>query len=156
MNLVDFFIFTARFTLANLVQLYNLSAVSNESPISGSSPVAQNLALNLVYSREIALKMKSSEALAGKYGVLLDIRKTLKESSFRKLCMVLGRTYWMIHQQFKQNYDIHNVIFEHLVELDLWGIADSPISTPDDLIGIIDSATKKIFCIDGERYCFPI
>lgn len=143
MNLVDFFIFTARFSLANLVQLYNLSAVSNKSPISSSSPVAQNLALNLLSSREIALKMKSSEALAGKYGVLLDIRKTLKESSFQKLCMVLGRTYWMIHQQFKQNYATHNVMLEHLVESDLWGMTDSQISTPDDLIGIIDLVSKE-------------
>lgn len=137
MNFYDFFAFVSRFTLLNVVQLFQLLRDS-ENPIWSSSPIAQHLALNLVSIGKIALKMKCVGVPSGNFGFLVDVRETLDDPEFFKLCIGFSRTYEMVHKLQKQSCESKKSL---MVDLEGYGYL---ISTPEDLIKLIDYATRKL------------
>ncbi|KAK9278901.1 hypothetical protein L1049_028482 [Liquidambar formosana] len=148
MNFYDFFIFIARFSFANLVQLDYLLG-NNENPIRSTFPIARHLALNLISTQKIALKMRSVECLqAGNHGSLLDFRDTLDDPKFLELCMVLCRTYGLIHKHWECTYD-KNASMDDLRDLDFIKKFDSLECTPEDLVRFIDYAVTRLGGIYG-------
>ena len=143
MNFSDFFIFVACFSFANLVQLYHLHRVY-ENPSRCILPRAEHLALNLVYTQKIVLKMITVEALAGNHALLLDLRKIMDDSKFLKLCSGLDRTYRGIHKEQQPNYDIKKTMMDNVGDLDLIVQSCSQVYAPEDLVSFIDSALRKL------------
>lgn len=136
MDFYDFFIFITRFSLANLVHLYDLK-LNHESPIQNWSPTARHSALNLASIRITALKMKSEGFQAGSCGVL-DLRETLEDPQFRKLCADLSSIYTSIHKE-EEGKRLHiKEGFMAVVEE-----CGSQIGNADDLIKFIDSSFAK-------------
>ncbi|GAV58306.1 Cupin_8 domain-containing protein [Cephalotus follicularis] len=147
MNFYDFFIFLSRFTIANVVQLYYLLG-DYENAIWSSSPIARNLALNIASIRKIALKMKSLGGLAGNKN-FLDLRNSLDDPDFLKLCVGLGRMYGMIHKQQNWNYATKQAL---IVD---FGDYCSQILTPEDLLNFIDYTAAKLSGYCGEKSILP-
>lgn len=144
MNFYDFFIFIARFSFANLVQLYNLFR-DHENLTWGSLPITRHLALNLESAWKIAAKMRSVEGTAGKHG--LDFRETLDDPNFLKLCTILGKTYTAIHKQC--TYDTKNALVDDLRDLDFVKDSASQLCGPEDLLKFIDSAVTRLCSISS-------
>ncbi|KAH9776293.1 JmjC domain-containing protein [Citrus sinensis] len=136
MNFYDFFSFISRFSLVNVVILFHLRR-DYENQIWSSSPVARHLALNLVSIRKIALKMKSVNDVAGSFGFFMDLKETLDDPKFLKLCMGFCRTYGMIHEEEKWTCEIKKALMLDFEDY------DSLISSPEDLVKFIDFAAGK-------------
>lgn len=136
MNFYDFFSFISRFSLVNVVILFHLRR-DYENQIWSSSPVARHLALNLVSIRKIALKMKSFNDVAGSFGFIVDLKETLDDPKFLKLCMGFCRTYGMIHEEEKWTCEIKKALMLDFEDY------DSLISSPEDLVKFIDFAAGK-------------
>ncbi|KAL9439150.1 hypothetical protein AB3S75_024752 [Citrus x aurantiifolia] len=136
MNFYDFFSFISRFSLVNVVILFHLCR-DYENQIWSSSPVARHLALNLVSIRKIALKMKSVNDVAGSFGFFMDLKETLDDPKFLKLCMGFCRTYGMIHEEEKWSCEIKKALMLDFEDY------DSLISSPEDLVKFIDFAAGK-------------
>lgn len=137
MNFFDFFIFLSRFFLANIAQLCCQHG-DNEISVSSSSQVAHHLAVNLVSIRRIALKMKSIDGVAGNRGFFLDLRETLDDPEFLKLCIDVGRTYAMISRQQNGSFHTKKALMAELVHY------TSHICSPDDFVKFIDYAVTKL------------
>ncbi|KAJ4712382.1 jmjC domain-containing protein 4 [Melia azedarach] len=137
MNFYDFFIFISRFTLLNVVILFHLLG-DYENPIWSSSTLAKHLALNLVSIRKIALKMKTGGIAAGNCGFFVDLRETLDDAEFLKLCTGLCRIYGMIHEEEKWSSEIKKAL---TVDFGDYG---SLISSPEELVKFIDYASGKL------------
>ncbi|TYJ98523.1 jmjC domain-containing protein 4 isoform X1 [Cucumis melo var. makuwa] len=74
MNFYDFFIFLARFSLANSVVLDILVRDAENIAGTGSTfPIIQQLVQNLSSIQQIALKMKSLECFSGDQGFVLSL-----------------------------------------------------------------------------------
>ncbi|KAJ0105569.1 hypothetical protein Patl1_18085 [Pistacia atlantica] len=137
MNFNDFFTFVSRFTLLNVVQLFQLLRDS-KNPMRSSSPIAQHLALNLLSIRKIALKMKCVVIPSGNCKFFVDLRETLDDPEFLKLCMGFSRMYGMIHKLEKWSCDMKKSL---MVDLEGYSYL---ISTVEDLIKLIDYAAGKL------------
>lgn len=140
MNFYDFFIFLVRFTFANLVQLYHLtSSIVSVNFLVGSQR-ARNIAFNLEFVRDMALKMKSV-GVEVIHGSTVDFTKMLKDATNLEFCSLLGRTYALIHDQCKVNYDMTQ---GGLMLFDFFESAGSRICTPDDLVSFINFTFTKL------------
>ncbi|XWS60774.1 hypothetical protein CRYUN_Cryun07bG0065900 [Craigia yunnanensis] len=138
MNFNDFFIFISRFSLANVVELYYLHGESNsENSIWDWSATVQHFALNLSYLQKIALKMKSECGVLGNLGIL-DLRESLSDPKFLKLCTGLGRIYAVIHEQENWSCTLKKVL---MADFDEYG---SHVCSPEDLVKFIDYAISKL------------
>ncbi|XP_007036376.2 PREDICTED: jmjC domain-containing protein 4 isoform X1 [Theobroma cacao] len=138
MNFNDFFIFISRFSLANVVELYY---IHNESKSKSSnrhwSDMVQHFAQNLASMRKIALKMKSEGGVQGNLGIL-DLRESLSDPKFLKLCSGLGRIYAVIHEQENWSCTMRKVL---MAEFENYG---SRVCSPEDLVKFIDYAVSKL------------
>lgn len=141
MNFNDFFIFVARFSFANLVQLYLLASTDSHT-IQNSSQRSRHILFNLESARNIALKMQST-SLAENHGISIDVQKTLEDPAFLKLCMDLGRTYALIHEQRELDSDIKQALVNHMVDFDLLNSSISVVHNPEDLVSFIDCVRAK-------------
>lgn len=138
MNFSDFFIFISRFSLANVVELYYLHGESNsESSIWRRSARKQHFVLNLAYIRKTALKMKSECGVQGNLGIL-DLRESLSDPKFLKLCTGLGRIYAVIHEQENQSCTMKKVL---MADFENYG---SHVCSPEDLVKFIDYTVSKL------------
>ncbi|KAJ0049308.1 hypothetical protein Pint_15500 [Pistacia integerrima] len=137
MNFNDFFTFVSRFTLLNVVQLFQLLRDS-KNPMRSSSPIAQHLALNLLSIRKIVLKMKCVVIPSGNCKFFVDLRETLDDPEFLKLCMGFSKMYGMIHKLEKWSCDMKKSL---MVDLEGYSYL---ISTVEDLIKLIDYAAGKL------------
>ncbi|KDP31061.1 hypothetical protein JCGZ_11437 [Jatropha curcas] len=137
MNFIDFFIFLARFFLANAVQLY-CRCRDNKILFSRSYKVNQQLAINLTSIQKIALKMKSSEGVAANGGFFLDLKETLDDPEFLKLCSDMGRTYGVIHEQQEWNSNTKKALVIDLLEY------SSSICSFEDFVNFIDYVITKL------------
>lgn len=138
MNFNDFFIFLSRFSLANVVELYYLHGESNsESSIWHWSATVQHFALNLAYIRKIALKMKSECGVQGNLSIL-DLRESLSDPRFLKLCSGLGRIYAVILEQENWSCSMKKVL---MADFDKYG---SHVCSPEDLVKFIDYFVSKL------------
>ncbi|ESQ31603.1 hypothetical protein EUTSA_v10004134mg [Eutrema salsugineum] len=135
MNLNDFFIFTSRFALGNMVLLQSY-ANKQETLNPCSSAMAQNLVLNLSTIQKIMVMMISAGAVTAK-DVYLDLRETLEEDpQFLSLCRDIGRTYAMIHREEEDQILFANELLLPKIS----GFADQQmqICSPKDLVVMID------------------
>ncbi|XP_022988373.1 jmjC domain-containing protein 4 isoform X3 [Cucurbita maxima] len=142
MNFYDFFIFLARFTLANLVVLDNL-ARDTENVAGSLSPMVQQLAHNLASIKNIVLKMKSLECFSGDQGFVLDLGETHKDPKFSKLCYFLVQTCGYIHKQqisrlCTKTIATHDSRFSTIIQSFCDGV-----STPQDLVTFIDGVSTE-------------
>ncbi|CAM8926130.1 unnamed protein product [Rhodiola kirilowii] len=140
MNLLDFFLFLARFSCANLVCLCH-AFIDRENPSCGS--FRRNLNLNLMSTKEIAKKMESVECLAHNRNVIFDFRENFDSPKFVQLCDALSRMTGMRHQQQRISLSMKNIWTETVGN---WGPDEHAykICTPGDLIKIIDFAVSKL------------
>ncbi|KAK7301555.1 hypothetical protein RJT34_12422 [Clitoria ternatea] len=141
MNFFDFFTFMSYFTLANLVLLHYINT-RNESGTGSSSTIVQHLLMNVGCLRKIASEMKHMDALEGNHDCVLDMIKAFEDPRFSKLCMQLGRTYVMIHEQFYLSSDFESISISDLVDLNI--MTSSQIYTPEDLIKFIDNSVAEL------------
>ncbi|KAK6249581.1 hypothetical protein SCA6_003586 [Theobroma cacao] len=138
MNFNDFFIFISHFSLANVVELYYIHNESkSESSIRHWSDMVQHFAQNLASMRKIALKMKSEGGVQGNLGIL-DLRESLSDPKFLKLCSGLGRIYAVIHEQENWSCTMRKVL---MAEFENYG---SRVCSPEDLVKFIDYAVSKL------------
>lgn len=146
MHFYDFLTFLSCFTLANMVLLCYINGICR-SPTGSSSTVSQHLSMNLGSIRKIALEMKKTYALEGNHDCILDITKTFEDPRFSKLCMDMGRTYAMIHEQEQPylSFDFESTSISDLIDLDvLKAYTSSQVYRPEDLIDFIDNAVAKL------------
>ncbi|XP_021650393.2 arginine-specific demethylase JMJ20 isoform X2 [Hevea brasiliensis] len=149
MNFVDFYIFLARFFLANIVQLY-FQPRDNEISLRSCSKVTRNLIFNLASIQKIALKMKSTGVVIGNHGFFLDLKDTLEdEPEFLKLCIDVGRVYGMINEQQIWNKDPKKALV-----VDILGYSSS-IRTLEDFVKFIDYSLAKLSNICCEEKNLP-
>ncbi|XVF09343.1 hypothetical protein REPUB_Repub07fG0084200 [Reevesia pubescens] len=138
MNFNDFFIFISRFALANVMELYYLHGESNsESSIWHRSATVRHFALNLASIRKVALKMISEGGVQGNLGIL-DLRESLSDPKFLKLCTGLGRIYAVIHEQENWSCTMKKVL---IADFEKFG---SQVCSPEDLVKLIDYAVSKL------------
>ncbi|CAN8264569.1 unnamed protein product [Cochlearia groenlandica] len=136
MNLNDLFIFMSRFSLGSMVLLQSYS-YKHETVKSCSSAISQNLLMNLSTIRKIMMKMISAGGVTAKE-VYLDLRETVEDLQFLRLCRDMGRTYGMIHKEEG------NELLELLPKM-TEGFADQEmqICCPKDLVEMIDRYTQQ-------------
>ena len=142
MNFYDFFIFLARFALANLVVLDNL-ARDTENVAGSLSPMVQQLAHNLASIKNIVLKMKSLECFSGDQGFVLDLGETHKDPKFSNLCYSLVQTCGSIHKQqisrlCTKTIDTHDSRSSTIIQ----NFCDG-VSSPQDLVTFIDTVSTE-------------
>lgn len=142
MNFYDFFTFMSYFTLANLV-LLRYTNRRNGSTAGGSSTIAQHLSMNLGCLRKIASEMKHMRALEGNHKCVVDIIKAFEDPRFSKLCMHVGRTYAMVHEQSHLASDFESTTMSDLVDFNDWKSYTSQIYTPEDLIKFVDNGVAE-------------
>ncbi|KAL1347268.1 hypothetical protein AAHE18_08G246300 [Arachis hypogaea] len=143
MNFYDFFTFISRFTLANIVLLcYINGRHGNITQIS--STIAQHLLMNLGSIRKVASEMKDRHALKGNQDRAVDIIETLEDPRFCKLCMDIGRTYAMIHEESHLSFDFESASAGEIADLTvLKAHTSSQFYTPEDLVEFIDNAVAE-------------
>ncbi|MED6211174.1 hypothetical protein PIB30_071164 [Stylosanthes scabra] len=143
MNFYDFFTFISCFTLANMVLLCYINGThGNITQIS--STISQHLLMNLGSIRKVASEMKDKHALNGNRDRAVDIMKTLEDPRFRKLCMDIGRTYLMIHEQSHLSFHFERASLIEIADLTvLKAYTSSQFYTPEDLIEFIDNAVAE-------------
>lgn len=144
MNYYDFFIFVTRFALANLALLYNLRNVGD---VFLSTSKGHYLIGNLLSIREVAVRMVSIEAFdeenlnrcSERNNIAVsDIKKITEEPGFLKLCMSLSRMYDTIRRQEDDHKERERSILSNHGKLEVIKACGSMISTPDDLVKVID------------------
>lgn len=135
MNLNDFFIFMSRLSLGNMVLLHSYSE-KQETLNPCSAAMTQNLLLNLSTIRKIMMTMISAGGVTAKE-VYLDLRETLEDPRFHRLCGDMGRTYAMIH---KEEEEKQIFISKELLQKIITGFAyqKMQICSPKDLVEMID------------------
>lgn len=84
-----------------------------------------------------------STSLAENHGISIDVQKTLEDPAFLKLCMDLGRTYALIHEQRELDSDIKQALVNHMVDFDLLNSSISVVHNPEDLVSFIDCVRAK-------------
>lgn len=140
MNLNDFFIFMSRFSLGNMVLVQSYSD-EHKTLNTCSSAMAQNLLLNLSSIRKMMMLMISAGGVTAKE-VYLDLRETLDDPQFLRLCRDIGRTYAMIHKE-----EENQVLFlKELLLPKITGFADQKmqICSPKDLIEFIEIVCPRL------------
>ncbi|GAB2269810.1 hypothetical protein Dimus_004728 [Dionaea muscipula] len=143
MNLYDFFTFIVRIGFANIVLLYFLL---DEYKVSSwvSHPLAGHTTLNLLCIRRLASQMKST-CLAKHHDISLDFKKTLKDPVFLDLCAVIYTTYQKLYVPCDSTRETGRSTSSAFLEdsdfLEAFGPA---VSTPEDLISLVDCAIRKI------------
>ncbi|WVZ18359.1 hypothetical protein V8G54_005681 [Vigna mungo] len=142
MNFYDFFTFMSYFTLANLVLLRYINRRYG-SATGSSSTIAQHLSMNLGCLRKTASEMKHVRALEGNNNCVVDIIKAFEDPRFSKLCMHVGRTYAMVHEQSHLASDFESSTMTDLVDFNDSKSYTSQIYTPEDLIQFIDNAVAE-------------
>ncbi|XP_020227930.1 2-oxoglutarate and iron-dependent oxygenase JMJD4 isoform X2 [Cajanus cajan] len=143
MNFYDFFTFMSYFALANLVILRYINRRYG-STTGSSSTIAQHLSMNLGCLRKIASEMKHMHALEGNQDCVVDVIKAFLDPRFSKLCMHVGRTYTMIHEQSHLSSDFESTSMSDLVDLNDMKAYTSQINTPEDLIKFIDNGVAEL------------
>ncbi|KAE9467408.1 hypothetical protein C3L33_00672, partial [Rhododendron williamsianum] len=149
MNFQDFFVFIVRFSFANLVLLYRLVR-DNENFVGLSSQRARHIYFNLESARDAALKMNSI-GLAQNGGIPIDFNRNLGDSAFLELCMALGRTYQLLHEPCNIS-EITKALVDDLVEFEFVDPSASHISTPEDLVSLIDYAFTKLSSLSSGKF----
>ncbi|XP_058227406.1 arginine-specific demethylase JMJ20 isoform X1 [Rhododendron vialii] len=149
MNFQDFFVFIVRFSFANLVLLYCLVR-DNENFVELSSQRARHIYFNLESARDAALKMNST-GLAQNGGIPIDFNRNLGDSAFIELCMALGRTYQLLHEPCNIS-EITKALVDDLVEFEFVDPSVSHISTPEDLVSLIDYAFTKLSSLSSGKF----
>ncbi|QCE14524.1 F-box and leucine-rich repeat protein 10/11 [Vigna unguiculata] len=142
MNFYDFFTFMSYFTLANLVLLRYINR-RYVSTTGSSSTIAQHLSMNLGCLRKIVSEMKHVRALEGNHNCVVDIIKAFEDPRFSKLCMHVGRTYVMVHEQSHLASDFESTTMSDLVDFNDSKSYTSQIYTPEDLIKFIDNVVAE-------------
>ncbi|KAF1893113.1 hypothetical protein Lal_00015315 [Lupinus albus] len=146
MNFYDFFTLISYFTLANLALLCYINGIHG-SHNGFSSTVSHHLSMNLASIRKVALEMKQKHALEGNHRCVADITKIFEDTRFFKLCMDLGRTYAMIHEQPFLSSEFVSTSIHDLMDLNvLKAHTSSQVYTPEDLINIIDNVVIEELC----------
>ncbi|XP_027332603.1 jmjC domain-containing protein 4 isoform X2 [Abrus precatorius] len=144
MNFFDFLTFMSYFTLANLVLLSYVNGRYG-STTQSSSIISQHLSMNLGCIKKIASEMKHVHALEGNHDCVVDMIKAYEDPRFSKLCMHVGRTYIMIHEQSYLSFDIKNASLGDLVDLNVMKAhTSSQIYKPEDLIKFMDDAVAEL------------
>ncbi|KAL2340930.1 hypothetical protein Fmac_008870 [Flemingia macrophylla] len=143
MNFYDFFTFISYFTLANLVLLRYINR-RYEGTAGSLSTISQHLSMNLGCLRKIASEMRHMHALVGNQDCVVDMIKGLEDHRFSKLCMHVGRTYTMIHEQSHLSSDFESTSMSDLVDLNDMKTCSSQINTPEDLIKFIDNGVVEL------------
>ncbi|KAG2399189.1 uncharacterized protein HKW66_Vig0083290 [Vigna angularis] len=142
MNFYDFFTFMSYFTVANLVLLRYINRRYG-STTGSSSTIAQHLSMNLGCLRKTASEMKHVRALEGNHNCVVDIIKAFEDPRFSKLCMHVGRTYAMVHEQSHLVSDFESSTMSDLVDFSDSKSYTSQIYTPEDLIQFIDNVVAE-------------
>lgn len=137
MNFYDFFIFLARFSLANLVVLDTL-ARDTENIAGSLSPMVQQLAQNLASIQKIALKMKFLECFSEDQGFVLDLGETHKDPKFSELCYSLIQTCGSIHKQQILSFCPKTIATHESRTLIIIQNFCAGVSSPEDLVKFID------------------
>ncbi|WCJ36106.1 2-oxoglutarate and iron-dependent oxygenase JMJD4 [Euphorbia peplus] len=137
MNFIDFVTFLARFFLANGVQL--CCHHSNETSVSSASKVTQHVAFNLECIQKIALKMKSTEGVIGNHR-FLDVRETVVDPEFVKLCIDVSTTYGRIHDEAenRNNRDLENALVDDVLDY------GSSISSLEEFVEFVNNVVTKL------------
>ncbi|KAF9624648.1 hypothetical protein IFM89_012694 [Coptis chinensis] len=155
MNFCDFFSFIVRFSFASLILLY-LSDKVNHKPMKGTLFSTQHVLSNLRFIKQVALSMKSVEALNENTSSLLEVREVLKEPLFVELCKDLERTYKMIYEQWEQRSDTNGPSIVNFDELELDKAAFPRVCRPEDLVRMIDFAFTHFGVESGLEDCCDI
>ncbi|KAL4360350.1 hypothetical protein AHAS_Ahas08G0168600 [Arachis hypogaea] len=109
-----------------------------------SSTIAQHLLMNLGSIRKVASEMKDRHALKGNQDRAVDIIETLEDPRFCKLCMDIGRTYAMIHEESHLSFDFESASAGEIADLTvLKAHTSSQFYTPEDLVEFIDNAVAE-------------
>ncbi|KAG6589436.1 2-oxoglutarate and iron-dependent oxygenase JMJD4, partial [Cucurbita argyrosperma subsp. sororia] len=143
MNFYDFFIFLARFTLANLVVVDNL-ARDTENVAGSLSPMVQQLAHNLASIKNIVLKMKSLECFSGDQGFMLDLGETHKDPKLSKLCYSLVQACGSIHKQQISSLCMKTIATHDSRSLTIIQNFCDGVSSPQDLVKFIDTVSTEL------------
>lgn len=142
MNFYDFFIFLARFSLANSMLLENLTRDTTNA--AGSSfPIVQQLAQNLCSIHKITSKMKSMECFSGDQGFVLDLGETHKDPKFFQLCESLFQTYESIHKQQISSFHTTTITTHDSKTSNVTRNFRVPVSSPQDLVEFIDTVLTR-------------
>ncbi|CAL1367395.1 unnamed protein product [Linum trigynum] len=117
MNFVDFSIFLLRLFLANLTQVFHRYTDSKTSSVSSSSQLTQHFTFNLSAIRRIVVKVEESmDGLAGYPGFSINLKDTLEDPEFLKLCIDVGKTYGMIHDQPSRSSYEHEAFIDEILD----------------------------------------
>ncbi|RDY14654.1 JmjC domain-containing protein 4, partial [Mucuna pruriens] len=122
----------------------NTGAVRYGSTTGSSSTISQHLSMNLGRVRKIASEMKHMRALEENRDCVVDMIKAFEDPRFYKLCMHVGRTYAMIHEQIYLCSDFETTSMSDLVDLNDMKAYTSHIYTPEDLIKFIDNDVAEL------------
>uniref|UniRef100_A0A0A0LNV5 JmjC domain-containing protein n=2 Tax=Cucumis sativus TaxID=3659 RepID=A0A0A0LNV5_CUCSA len=152
MNFYDFFIFLARFSLANSVVLDTLARdAENIAGIGSISPIIQQLVQNLSSIQKIALKMKFLECFSGDQGFMLDLVETHKNPKFSKLCYSLIRTCESIHNRQVLSFCSKTVATQDSrTSIVIQNFCDA-VSSPQDLVKYIDTVLTEHTSIESSE-----
>ncbi|CAN0890361.1 Arginine-specific demethylase JMJ20 [Linum grandiflorum] len=138
MNFVDFFVFLLRFFLANLVQVFH-QQIDSKSSASTPSELTQHFTFNSSTIRKMAVKMEQSvDSLAGYPGFTTNLRETLDDPEFLKLCIDVGKTYGTIHDQKSSSSDASKYQINEIMD------AASHILRTKGFVKFIDFALEKL------------
>ncbi|CAN1845816.1 Arginine-specific demethylase JMJ20 [Linum perenne] len=148
MNFVDFFIFLLRFFLANLVQVFH-QCIDGKTSVSSPSQLTQHFTFNLSTIRRMAVKMEQSvDGLAGYPGFATNLRETLDDPEFIKLCIDVGKAYGTIHNQMSSSSDEIRLQIDEIVD------GGSHILRTKGFVKFTDFALEKLSanCFYGKKF----
>ncbi|CAI0398494.1 unnamed protein product [Linum tenue] len=138
MNFVDFSNFLLRLFLANLAQVFHQYTDSKTSSVSSSSQLTQHFTFNLSAIRRIVVKVEESmDGLAGYPGFSINLKDTLEDPEFLKLCIDVGKTYGMIHDQPSRSSYEHEAFIDEILDY------GSHIVSTKDFVKFIDFFCHK-------------
>lgn len=142
MNFCDFFSFLIIMAFANLVSLYLLLGKPKVSSLD-PHPQARHAIINLLSIRRVASRLKLA-CSTEHHGISMDFGKILKDPVFLNLCTCIQTTYQNLYGPFGSTHKTLNASLAELEDSDFFEALGSVMSTPGDLVSLVDRALAKI------------